>query len=87
MHTTRALGSRYTLLDRSAADDLLPACLERGARIVDAGAFNSGLLARSRPTRDAHYDYAPVAPDVLARAQALADLCALHGRHNRPPLT
>jgi D-threo-aldose 1-dehydrogenase len=73
------LAGRYTLLDRAAADDLLPACLEGGARIVDAGAFNSGLLARSRPTRDAHYDYAAVAPDMLARAQALADVCTRHG--------
>jgi D-threo-aldose 1-dehydrogenase len=71
------LAGRYTLLERSAEDELLPACLERGVRIVAAGVFNSGLLAR--PRADARYDYGTVPPDVLARARALAEVCARHG--------
>jgi D-threo-aldose 1-dehydrogenase len=73
------LAGRYTLLEQDGADDLLAACLDRGARIVDAGVFNSGLLSRSDPRADAHYDYALVPPDVLARARELAEICARHG--------
>jgi D-threo-aldose 1-dehydrogenase len=73
------LAGRYTLLEQDGADDLLEACLDRGARIVDAGVFNSGLLARSDPGADAHYNYAAAPPDVLARARELAEICARHG--------
>ena len=42
------LAGRYTLLDQSALDDLLPTCADRGVAVVAAGVFNSGLLARPR---------------------------------------
>ena len=44
------LAGRYTLLEQSALDDLLPLCCERGVAVVAAGVFNSGLLARECPT-------------------------------------
>ena len=43
------LAGRYTLLEQGALDDLLPACEERGLRVVAASIFNSGLLALDRP--------------------------------------
>jgi D-threo-aldose 1-dehydrogenase len=73
------LAGRYTLLDRSAEDDLLPACLQRGARLVAAGVFNSGLLARARPSEDSRFDYGAVPPDVFVQARRLADTCDRHG--------
>ena len=51
------LAGRYTLLDQSALDDLLPACVDRDVVVVAAGVFNSGLLARPAPTPAAHYEY------------------------------
>ena len=45
------LAGRYTLLDQESLDDLLPACEERGVAVVAAGVFNSGILARSEPSR------------------------------------
>ena len=39
------LAGRYTLLDRTAADELLPLCAERGVPVLAAGVFNSGVLA------------------------------------------
>jgi len=39
------LAGRYTLLDRSAEDDVLPLCAERGVPVLAAGVFNSGVLA------------------------------------------
>jgi D-threo-aldose 1-dehydrogenase len=71
------LAGRYTLLDRSALSDLLPAAARAGVAVILGGVFNSGLLADPRP--GSHYDYAPVSPERLARARALAALCERHG--------
>jgi D-threo-aldose 1-dehydrogenase len=73
------LAGRYTLLEQGALDDLLPACEAGGARVIAAGVFNSGLLARERPAADATYDYAPAPPQLVARAQRIAEVCERHG--------
>jgi D-threo-aldose 1-dehydrogenase len=65
------LAGRYTLLDTSALDDLLPVCLERGVAVIAGGVFNSGVLAGN-----GHYNYAPAEPAVLARVARLAEICA-----------
>ena len=65
------VAGRYTLLDRSAAEELLPLCLERGIDVIAGGVFNSGILASGTT-----YDYAPAQPDVLAAARRLSDVCA-----------
>ncbi|PNW10872.1 aldo/keto reductase [Microbacterium testaceum] len=70
---------RYTLLDDSAAADLLPLARERGVRVVAAGVFNSGLLGAPRPPADATYDYRPGSPEILARANAIADVAERYG--------
>ena len=72
------LAGRYTLLEQSALDDLLPLCVQRGVGVVDAGVFNSGLLARDRPPDDAKYDYAPASRDLIERANRIADVCERH---------
>ncbi|MFG2225770.1 aldo/keto reductase [Streptomyces sp. NPDC048644] len=68
---------RWTLLERTAFDDLLPVCARRGTSVVVGGVYNSGLLAD--PSPGAPYDYAPAPPAVLARARQLADICAEFG--------
>jgi D-threo-aldose 1-dehydrogenase len=68
---------RYTLLDRSAERDLLPACRRRGVSVVIGGVYNSGLLADPRP--GSPFDYAPVDERVLARTLELRDACAAYG--------
>lgn len=73
------IAGRYTLLEQPAAVDLLPACLDNGVRVVDAAVFNSGLLASTEIAADATYNYAAVPADVLARARALASVCAEFG--------
>ncbi len=70
---------RFSLLEQPALDDLLPLAVERGVSVVAAGVFNSGILATEQPSEGAHYNYAPAPPDVLSRAQALAQVCAHHG--------
>ena len=71
------LAGRYTLLDQSGLDELLPLCAQRGTSVIAGGVFNSGLLADPSPR--ATYDYAPASSELVARAQRLAEVCARHG--------
>ncbi len=73
------VAGRYSLLDASAADDLLPLCLERGVRVVDAAVFNSGLLATSTPEAGARFDYDLAPNHLVVQARKLAMLCAEFG--------
>ncbi|MDG4860662.1 aldo/keto reductase [Streptomyces sp. T-3] len=73
------LSGRYTLLDHSALDELLPACTDRGVSVLAASVFNSGLLATDRPVENAPFDYAPAALELVRRAHRLADVCEAHG--------
>ncbi|WP_239103658.1 aldo/keto reductase [Microbispora corallina] len=71
------LAGRYTLLDRSGEDVLLPLCRERGVSVVAGAVFNSGLLARHDP--GGTYNYGPVPPELLERAREIARVCERHG--------
>jgi D-threo-aldose 1-dehydrogenase len=73
------LAGRYTLLDQSGLDELLPECVRRGVAVVAAGVFNSGILARSRPAPGAHYNYVPADAELVERANRIADVCERHG--------
>jgi D-threo-aldose 1-dehydrogenase len=73
------LAGRYTLLEQAALDDLLPTCEARGVRVVAAGVFNSGLLARDAPPDDAKYDYGDAPAELVARARRIAAVCERHG--------
>ncbi len=61
------IAGKYTLLDYSALDELLPVALDRGVSIIAAGVFNSGVLAN--PKLGSHYFYEPAPESVIARAQ------------------
>ncbi|WP_158887772.1 aldo/keto reductase [Amycolatopsis anabasis] len=71
------VAGRYTLLDQPALDELLPLCAERGVAVLAAGVFNGGILAT--PSPGTMYDYLPAAPDLVARAERIAAVCARHG--------
>lgn len=68
---------RWTLLERTALDDLLPVCERRGTKVVVGGVYNSGLLADPRP--GAHYDYTEAPAEILARAQRMEAVCGEFG--------
>lgn len=72
------IAGRYTILDRSAASDLLPAIRRRGVDLVVAGIFNSGILAHGSRSAASTYDYGAPPPSVVARAERLEHLCATH---------
>ena len=73
------LAGRYTLLEQTALDDLLPVCLDRGIGIVAAGVFNSGLLSRNAPSNDAKYNYSEAPAELVARARRISEICERHG--------
>jgi D-threo-aldose 1-dehydrogenase len=72
------LAGRWTLIDRSGRA-LLDACLDRGVTVLAAAPYNSGLLAQPEPPAQAHFDYRPVPPALLAQARALAAVARAHG--------
>lgn len=63
------LPGQTTLLDQSALDGLLPACQERGALVIAAAVFHSGVLAQNRPGAGAMFGYRTAPSAVLDRAQ------------------
>ncbi|WP_116953406.1 aldo/keto reductase [Jiangella endophytica] len=71
------IAGRYTLLDHSALDDLLPRALDRGTRIIAAGVFNTGILASGQPGDRFHYRPAP--DHIRERVGRLVELCDRHG--------
>ncbi|MET0727605.1 MAG: aldo/keto reductase [Microbacterium sp.] len=73
------VSNRHTLLDQRARATLSDLCRERGVGIVNAGVFNSGLLATPEPQPTAHFEYGPVPPEMLERARRIAAVCAAHG--------
>jgi len=68
---TFLVAGRWTVLDRSAGDELLPLCEERGIDVIAGGVFNSGVLAGGDT-----FDYAAAPPDVVARVEQLRATCA-----------
>ena len=71
------LAGRYTLLDQSALNELLPICEQKAIAVVVGGVMNSGVLADPRP--GSHFNYAPATTDIVERAERLAAICARHG--------
>jgi D-threo-aldose 1-dehydrogenase len=72
------IAGRYTLLDQSAADEVLPACDASGTDVVIASVFNSGLLASRIPSREGRYEYGRVPDQLWDRLQAIHRICDAH---------
>ena len=73
------LAGRYSLLDHSALQLLLPECLRRGVRIALGGVFNSGILATGVQAGAATFNYAPAAGEWVERTAQIEALCRTHG--------
>ncbi|WTQ46707.1 aldo/keto reductase [Actinacidiphila glaucinigra] len=73
------VAGRFTLLDQSALDDLLPVAGARGIGVVAAAVYNSGLLSSTAVDESATYDYAAAPRAVVERAARIAAVCERHG--------
>lgn len=71
------LAGRWTLLDRTAARELLPLCQARGISVIAAGVYQSGLLADPRPGITDNYE--PVQAARLDRALRMREVCTGFG--------
>lgn len=71
------LAGRYTLLDQSGFETLMPLCLEKGISIVLGGPYNSGLLAAdlSDTSVSTKYFYEDTPPAVLSKARSMKAVC------------
>lgn len=66
------LAGRYTLLDQSGADELLPLCRSLGVAVLAAGVFQGGVLADA--SDGAPHGYSKVPPALAERIAALRRL-------------
>ncbi len=73
------VAGRYTLVNQDASVELLPRCDEQSIDVVNAGVFNSGILASARPAGDAVFDYSAASEPLMERVNGIADLCGLFG--------
>lgn len=72
------LAGRYTLLDHSAIDELLPECVKRGIGIALAAPLSSGILATGAKP-GATYFYEEASPEIMDRARRIGETCQRHG--------
>jgi D-threo-aldose 1-dehydrogenase len=68
------VAGRWTVLDRSAGDELLPLCAERAVAAIAGGVFNSGVLAGGDM-----FDYEHAPPEVVSRVEQLRATTERHG--------
>ena len=72
------LAGRYSLLDQSALDELLPLCTEKNIGIMAGGTYNSGILAKGAKL-GATYNYGEAPADIMQKAQAIEAVAERHG--------
>lgn len=70
---TFLLAGRYTLLEQTPLDDLMPKCQAQNISLIIGGPFNSGLLV-GRDT----WNYAKAPADVLDKAARIDAICRDH---------
>lgn len=69
------IAGRYTLLEQGALP-LFDLCHQKGIAIFTAGIYNSGILAVGGASPNMAYNYAPPAPEIVARVKALEAVCS-----------
>ena len=67
------LAGRYTLLEQTALDELLPQCQRSGISVVIGAPFNTGILA-GRDT----CNYRPAPPEIVGRMKMIKAICDSH---------
>jgi D-threo-aldose 1-dehydrogenase len=68
------LAGRYTLLDQSALDFLLPVCAQRDIPVILGGPYNSGILASGSQAAP-KFNYLPAPAPVIERVRKIEDVC------------
>lgn len=67
------IAGRYTLLDQSALDEVLPLCLRKNISVIIGSPYNTGILHDPRP--DSTFDFMPAPQEMIEKALKLKSLC------------
>jgi len=68
------LAGRYTLLDQSAFEKLLPVCLEKNISVIIGGPYNSGILASDLNQKSTFF-YEPSPTNIINKAKKIKKIC------------
>jgi D-threo-aldose 1-dehydrogenase len=73
------IAGRYTLLDQTALNGLLAACLSVGTEVLLGAPFNSGVLVTGvEGPATPFYDYAPAPAEIIERVRRIAAIAETH---------
>jgi D-threo-aldose 1-dehydrogenase len=67
------LAGRYTLLEQTPLDNLLPQCQRSGISVVIGAPFNTGILAGRES-----WNYRPAPPEIVSRVKRIRAICDSH---------
>ena len=70
---TFLLAGRYTLLEQTPLDDLIPACVAAGTTLIIGGPFNSGVMLGGEM-----WNYAKAPQHILDQVKKIHGICADH---------
>jgi aryl-alcohol dehydrogenase-like predicted oxidoreductase len=65
---------RYTLLDQSALDEVLPICVRKNISVVIGSPYNTGILHDPKP--DSTFDFVQAPGDLIEKAMSLKAACS-----------
>jgi D-threo-aldose 1-dehydrogenase len=69
------LPGKYTLLDQSALDELLPVCVRKNISVIVGTPYGSGILATGSRA-GAKFNYEDADPQMLERVRKMEAVCA-----------
>ncbi|MDR1922560.1 MAG: aldo/keto reductase [Candidatus Adiutrix sp.] len=72
------LAGRYTLLDQSAIEDLMPTAARKGIAVIAGGVFNSGLLTNPYSEKPM-FNYRPAESERINKAREIDGVCKEFG--------
>lgn len=67
------IAGRYTMLDQSAVDEVMPLCLAKNIAVIIGSPYNTGIL--HNPTPDSTFDFVQAPPELIEKAQKLKAIC------------
>ncbi|MEP7200185.1 MAG: aldo/keto reductase, partial [Chloroflexota bacterium] len=71
------LAGRYTLLEQTSLQKLLPLCAQKQISVIIGGPYNSGILATGA-VDGALYNYLPAPAHIMERVRQIEAVCARH---------
>ncbi len=73
------IAGRYTLLDQSALDEVLPLCVAKTISVIIGSPYNTGILHDPKP--GATFDFGPAPQEMIDKALRIKSVC---GKYNIP---